>query len=492
MDTENVSTRFLVGGRLVSASGTDTIPTRDPARDRRLAEVPVATEDDVDDAITAARAAFEAGWRDSDPSDRAAVLRAVADCFRDHAEELTDVEVANNGSTRSLLRDDVDLAIDWLDYYAGLTRELTGKTMDTPGNTLNLTRREPRGVVVGVVPFNHPLLFLAGRIAAALAAGNTLVVKPSEKTPLSALQFATYLADDDRIPDGVVNVIAGGAATGEALTSHGDVDMVTFTGSVPVGRAVMQNAAAQVTPVMLELGGKNPIVVFPDVGVDRAVEGAVQAMAFSWQGQSCGSGSRAFVHASMVEEFVEETAAAFEEVTVGDPQDPDSDMGAMVSEDHYERVRSRIEDGRESGARLVTGGEPADVEGLDGFFVRPTLFADVPEDATLATEEIFGPVLSVFAWEDYEDLVERVNDVDYGLTASVWTDSLRDAMETAERIEAGYVWVNDHGPHYLGTPFGGVKQSGIGKKHCMEELEAHTQVKNVNVNLGNTDWGWSE
>jgi betaine-aldehyde dehydrogenase len=492
MDREDVNTKILVGGELVTASGATTIPTRDPARDKHLADVPTATDRDVDDAIRAARTAFESGWRSSDPAERAAALRAIADCFRDHAEKLTDLEVANNGSTRDLLRDDIDLAVEWLEYYAGLTRELTGETMDTPGNTINFTRREPRGVVVGIVPFNHPLLFFAGRIAAALATGNTIVIKPSEKTPLSTLAFAEYLALEDRVPDGVVNVIAGGAETGEALTGHGDVDMVTFTGSVPVGREVMKNAAAHVSPVMLELGGKNPIVVFPDVDVDRAVEGAVQAMAFSWQGQSCGSGSRAFVHASMVEEFVERTAAAFEEVTVGDPNDPDSDMGAMVSEDHYERVLSRIENGRESGARLVTGGEAADVVGLDGYFIRPTLFTDVPEESTLATEEIFGPVLSVFVWDDYEDLIERVNDVDYGLTASIWTDSLRDAMETADRVEAGYVWVNDHGPHYLGTPFGGVKQSGIGKKHCMEELQAHTQVKNVNVNLGNTDWGWTE
>jgi betaine-aldehyde dehydrogenase len=492
MEIESPSTRFLVGGALHTASGTDTIETSDPASGRTLAAVPVATQADVDDAVAAARDAFEGGWRTTDPADRAAVLRAIADCFRGHAEALTDLEVANNGSTRSLLRGDIDLAADWLEYYAGLTRELTGDTMDTPGHTLNFTRREPRGVVAGIVPFNHPLLFFAGRVAAALAAGNTLVLKPSEQTPLSTLAFAELLAEDNRVPDGVVNVIAGGAATGEALTGHAGVDMVTFTGSVGVGKAVMENAAANVVPVMLELGGKNPIVVFPDVGVDRAVEGAVKAMAFSWQGQSCGSGSRAFVHESLVDEFIERTAAAFDDVTVGDPMDPTSDMGAMVSQAHAERVLGRIADGRERGARLVTGGEPATVEGLDGSFVRPTLFADVPEESALATEEIFGPVLSVFAWDDYDDLIERVNSVEYGLTASIWTDSLRDAMETAERVDAGYVWVNDHGPHYLGTPFGGVKRSGIGKKHCMEELEAHTRVKNVNVNLGNTRWGWSE
>lgn len=492
MESESPSTRFLVGGALYSPDRPDKIETSDPARGDQLAAVPVATRADVDEAVAAARAAFEEGWGTTDPAERAGVLRAIADCYREHAEALTEIEVANNGSTRALLRGDIDLAADWLEYYAGLTRELTGETMETPGHTLNFTRREPRGVVAGIVPFNHPLLFFAGRVAGALAAGNTLVLKPSEQTPLSTLAVAELLAEDDRVPDGVVNVIAGGAATGEALTGHPDVDMVTFTGSVGVGKAVMGNAAANVVPVMLELGGKNPIVVFPDVGIDRAVEGTVKAMAFSWQGQSCGSGSRAFVHESLVDEFVERTAAAFDVVTVGDPMDPTSDMGAMVSEAHYDRVLGRIVDGRESGARLVTGGEPATVEGLDGYFVRPTLFADVPEDSTLATEEIFGPVLSVFAWADYDDLVERVNGVEYGLTASIWTDSLRDAMETAERVDAGYVWINDHGPHYLGTPFGGVKRSGIGKKHCMEELEAHTRVKNVNVNLANTEWGWSE
>lgn len=492
MAKEKVNTQFLIGGELTSANGTAKISTRDPARDEHLADVPVANDLDIDHAVQAARSAFELGWRNSDPSERVAALRTVADCFRNHAEELIDLEVANNGSTRELLRADVDLAVEWLEYYAGLTREITGETMDTPGNTINFTRREPRGVVVGIVPFNHPLLFLAGRIAAALATGNTIVIKPSEKTPLSTLAFAEYLATEDCVPDGILNVIAGGAETGEALVGHDGVDMVTFTGSVPVGREVLKNAAAHVSPVMLELGGKNPIVVFPDIDIDRAVGGAVQAMAFSWQGQSCGSGSRAFVHTSMVDEFVKRTAAAFEEITVGNPNNPNNDMGAMVSEDHFQRVLTQIEEGRKSGARLVAGGVPADVTDLNGHFVRPTLFADVPEDSSLAKKEIFGPVLSVFVWEEYENLIDRVNNVEYGLTASIWTDSLRDAMETANRIEAGYVWVNDHGPHYLGTPFGGVKQSGIGKKHCMEELKSHSQIKNVNVNLGNTDWGWTE
>jgi betaine-aldehyde dehydrogenase len=252
----------------------------------------------------------------------------------------------------------------------------------------------------------------------------------------------------------------------------------------------MASAAKTVSPVTLELGGKNPSIIFPDVGVDRAIEGCVEGMSLPWQGQSCGSGSRILVHEDVHDQVATGVAARFEALTVGDPTKAETEMGAMVSKDHYERVLSFIEAGKSSGADLLTGGEPATVAGKEGYYIQPTVFDNVSPDSTIAQEEIFGPVVSIIPWSDYDEMLAVANGTDYGLTASVWTDNLRTAHETARRLESGYVWVNQHGPHYMGTPFGGFKQSGIGRLHCMEELYEHTQAKNVNIQLDNSDWSW--
>ena len=486
------NTDFLIGGEPVESSSDRAIETFDPARGEHLATVPAATEEEVDLAVDAAKTQFQEEWRDTEPDRRAEVIRRIAAVFREHRSELTDIEVRNNGSTRNSMGDDVIKAAERLEYFAGLVHEINGETLETPGNTVNFTLREPIGVVATIIPFNHPLSFLGSRIGPALAAGNTIVIKPSEQTPLSALAVAELLADDDAIPDGVVNIVAGDAETGEQLTTHEDVGMVSFVGSDAAGEAVMKSAAENISPVLLELGGKNPSIVFPDADLDDAITGCASGMNLSWQGQSCGSGSRVLVHEDIHDEVVEGLVEQFESVTVGMPNDENADMGALVSRRHYEDVLEYIEIGKQSDAELVTGGEPANIGDGDGYFIKPTIFDEVDPDSRIAQEEIFGPVLSIITWSDYEEMIEIANGVDYGLTASVWTNNLRTGLETVKRIDAGYVWINQHGPHFRGTPYGGVKRSGIGRTDCLQEALDHTRQKNVNVQLDRSQWDWNK
>ena len=480
---------LLIGGELVEPDSAETDLTKDPVRGEVLAAVPRANEKDVNKAMEAAREAFEDGWRFSDASERSIVLREIADIVEDNAGEIVDIDIANNGSIKAIFEQDVGLATGWLRYYAGLTREIKGDTMDTPGNTLNFTVREPRGVVAGIVPFNHPFMFAISKIAASLATGNTLVLKPSEYTPLSALALAEYLADAD-IPDGIINIVTGGGLTGAAMSEHEKVDMIDFQGSAPTGKKIMESAASSVSPVSLELGGKNPSIVFPDIDVERAANGCVAGMNLDRQGQSCGSGSRILVHEDIHDELTDQVVAQFERTTVGDPTEPETEMGAMVSEPHYERVLKFLDEAKQSEAVLRTGGGPLDVSGLDGYFIEPTVFDEVPPETRIAHEEVFGPAVSIIPWSDYDEMLAIANGTDYGLAASIWTDNLRTAHETARRLEAGYIWVNQHGRHYMGTPFGGYEESGIGRLHCLQELYEHTEAKNINIRLGNSDWQW--
>ena len=274
------------------------------------------------------------------------------------------------------------------------------------------------------------------------------------------------------------------------MSEHDEVDMIGLVGSVPTGRKVMESAAQSLSPVSLELGGKNPSIVFPDADVDTAAAGCAAGMNLDRQGQSCGSGSRILVHEDIHEELADRVVETFGNTAVGDPMEPETEMGAMVSRSHYDRVLEMIEDAKDSGAVLRTGGGPKEVEGLDGYFVEPTVFDEVSPDDRIAQQEVFGPVVSIIPWSDYEEMIEIANGVNYGLTASVWTDNLRTAHETVRRLEAGYVWVNQHGRHYMGTPFGGYKQSGIGRLHCLEEMYDYTETKNVNIQIDNSGWDW--
>lgn len=473
-----VEDRMYIDGAFVE--GDQTFPTSHPATGAHIADVPVASPEQVDEAVRAAQRASDE-WRDVEVAERRARVLQLADAIEAAAPTLTNLDVADNGSCISKMADDAGKAAEVMRYFAGLATELKGQTIPSEGETIDYTVREPYGAVAGIIPFNHPASFAAKKIAPAVVAGNGIVIKPSEYTPLSALYIAKIVDDLATFPDGLVNVVTGAGEVGAELVAHEGVGMVTMVGSAATGKKVMKGAADHLAPVLLELGGKNPTIVFPDADLDEAAAGAVGGMSLRWQGQSCGSGSRLLVHEDVYDEVVSKVVAGFEEIRVGDPFDESSSMGSIVSEPQFEKVTSYIRTAKAEGGTLLTGGEVIE-EYEDGLFVQPTMF-EVTPDMTVANEEIFGPVLSVLRWSDYDELIDLANSVDYGLTASVWTNDLRTAHRTVSRLEAGYTWVNQHGSHYIGAPFGGYKQSGIGKNESLQELLDHTREKNVNLNL---------
>jgi betaine-aldehyde dehydrogenase len=374
------------------------------------------------------------------------------------------------------------IAAAQLDFFAGLVTEMKGASIPMGPHAVNFSVREPVGVVARIVPFNHPFMFAAGKSAAPLAAGNAIVIKPPEQAPLSALRLAELL--DGLLPAGVFNVVPGDRDTGAALAAHRDVAMVAIIGSVAAGRAVMQAASATVKPVLLELGGKNALIAYPDADADEVAAGVVAGMNFTWCGQSCGSTSRAFVHASIYDAVLERVRTRVGAFVPGIATDPATTMGAIVSRAQLERVLDYVEVGKREGARLLYGGRrPDDPRLAGGFFVEPTVFADVTPAMRIAREEIFGPVLSILEWSDEARMLDDVNAVEYGLTCSIWTRDLATAHRTAMAVQAGYVWINDVGKHFLGAPFGGIKQSGFGREECLEEMLRFTQEKNIHVNL---------
>jgi len=475
---------ILVGGELRGARDGETIEVTNPATGEAIGTVPRCREADVDDAVAAARAAF-AGWRATNPLERAARLGALADAITEHAEELAMLDVLENGSPIREMRGDAFAAAAQLRYFAGLALALRGETIPGEADRLNYTLMEPFGVVGRIVPFNHPLMFAAGRAAAPLIAGNTLVVKPSEHTSTSALALAELASE--LLPPGVFNVVTGyGEEAGDALVTHRDVRRIAFTGSAEVGRAIQRRAATHVVKtVTLELGGKNPIVVFADADIEAAIAGALRGMNFTWQGQSCGSTSRLLVHSSLHGEFVYRLGERMDAMRSGPPQEEQTETGAIVHRRQYEKVLSYLAIGREEGARVVAGGGPPDDPRLaNGLFVRPTLFDGVAPGSRLAQEEIFGPVLAAMGFETYEQALAIANGVSLGLTASAYTSDLGVAHRFARDVQAGYVWVNDTAKHIPGTAFGGVKDSGVGREEGAEELASYAQVKNVNVSFG--------
>ena len=458
------------------------VDTLNPARDEALARVADGDAADADAAVRAAQQAFE-GWRRLAPLERAAIMKRAAAILRDNAEELAMLDALNTGNPVAEMVSDARVAAGSLDYFAGLVTELKGETIPMASNLLNYTVREPLGVVARIVAYNHPLMFAGAKIAAPLAAGNTVVVKAAEQAPLSALKMAELIGGV--FPPGVLNVLAGGRDCGQALSTHPRVRKVTLIGSVPTGKAIMRAAADTLKPVLLELGGKNALIAYPDADVDKVIAGAVRGMNFTWAGQSCGSTSRVFLHESIHDRVLDGIVTLVaQKHRPGVPTDWSTTMGPLVSRAQFEKVLRYIAWGKDDGARLVTGGgQPQDPALAKGYFVEPTVFADVTSSMRIAREEIFGPVLSVFRWSDEGQLFRDVNAVEYGLTASIWTRDLRTAHQAASRVEAGYVWINNAGPHFLGAPFGGVKQSGIGREESFSELLEFTQTKNVNVNL---------
>lgn len=469
-------------GQWQPAHGQNHLDAFNPSTGELLASLPVAEPDEVDAAVRAAAQAFPS-WRRTPPLERARMLRLAAARIRDKAADLALIDAASCGNPVKAMLFDAEIAATQLEYFAGLVLEIKGETIPTGNGSLNYTQREPLGVVARIFPFNHPFMFAAGKIAAPLAAGNTVVIKPPEQAPLSTLCLMELLADV--FPPGVLNCVLGGRDTGAALTAHPAVAAVGLIGSVPAGRAVLAATAHDMKHTLLELGGKNAMIVFPDADFERAVAGAVRGMNFTWCGQSCGSTSRLFVHASLHDRFVQALVERIaREHRPGIATDPATTMGALASRAQYQRTLDYIAIAQQEGATLACGGRHPDDPALQqGWFVEPTIFTDVRPDMRIAQEEVFGPVLSVLRWDDEDALLEAVNGVDFGLTASIWTQDLVTAHHTASRIQAGYIWVNDCSSHFIGAPFGGYKRSGKGREESKEELFEFTQLKNVNVSM---------
>jgi acyl-CoA reductase-like NAD-dependent aldehyde dehydrogenase len=472
---------MLIGGELRGSSSGETIDAVNPATGAVLGRIPRATAADVDDAVRAAADAFPA-WRATAATERGRLLTALADRLIECKEELAYLDALDNGSPIRGLRTDVEIGAAELRYFAGLALQARGETIPTTHGRLNYTLREPWGVVGRIVPFNHPLLFATMKIGAPLVTGNTLVLKPSEHTSLSALRLAEEF--QRVLPPGVINVVTGyGREAGDALVAHPAVRRMAFIGLAETGRRILARAAeVTIKTITLELGGKNPIVVFPDADLDLAIDGVVQGMNLNFQGQSCGSTSRLLVHESIHADFVERLQARLEAIRIGLPTSEDSQMGTMINRPQLEKVEGYIRLGRNDGFRLVTGGsKPDNPELANGFFIRPALFDDVSPGSRLEQEEIFGPVLATLPFGRSEDALAIANAIPLGLTASIFTRDLERAHAFARDVQAGYVWVNDSGPHFLGTPFGGFKDSGLGREEEAEELLSYTQTKNVNV-----------
>jgi betaine-aldehyde dehydrogenase len=470
-----------IGGQWVSAASGAVLESVDPTTEQVLASFPDGAAEDVDRAVAAAREAAPA-WRALGWRRRAVLLRELSARVAAQADQLARLDVRDSGNPLSGMRTDLSSTCDEIDYYAGIASQTGGTTGPAATDTMSWTEREPYGVVGRIVPFNHPFKFAAGKSAAPLAAGNAVVVKPGEQTSLSALELARIAADV--LPAGVLNVVTGrGSTVGAALVAHPDVPRIAFTGSVPSGRAVLRGAAEEIKHVSLELGGKNPIVVFPDVDPVRAARAAVAGMNIArCTGQSCGSTSRLFVHDDVREPFLEALVARLSELRIGDPMDEATEVGPLAFRSHYDRVMSYVDSGRRDGATLLHGGKrPASQP--RGFFVEPAVFTDVDDGMAIAREEIFGPVMSVLSWRDWDDVVARANATRLGLTANVWTNDVSTAIRTARALEAGYVYVNGNGRRPTGMPFGGWKNSGLGKENGVEELLSYTREKSVTVTL---------
>jgi len=469
---------LFIGGRWVSPIGHGHFASINPSNMEKLADIPAASEADVEVAVAAAKNGFKE-WSRVPIKERARCLELLADRIEQHADELALLDAVDSGNAIVGMRGDMTWTADWFRYCAGLVTEIKGETSSQGARHLNLTRRQPFGVVAKINPFNHPFRFCAEKAAAPLAAGNSVVIKGSEQAPLSSLRLGELC--EDIFPAGVVNIITGDGKVGSALVRHPDVRRIGFVGSVPTGRIIAQEAAAGLKRVSLELGGKNPIIIFPDADPRKAALAAIKGMNMNRQGQSCSSTSRVFVHASLHKEVTSELVKIAEALPIGAPWLKQNDVGPIVSQRQFDRIMGLIASAKAEGAQLLTGGgKPSDPSLAGGLFIAPTVFDGVMPAMRIGHEEIFGPVMSVMTWDNYEDMLEKANGVEYGLTAAIVTNDLAQAMETADRIEAGYVWINSSG-RYIGAPYGGWKQSGIGEEECFDEIVSYTQVKNINM-----------
>ncbi|CAK7214868.1 hypothetical protein SCUCBS95973_002281 [Sporothrix curviconia] len=463
--------------------------TVNPGTGRVLFAVAQASAKDVDTAVTAAHKAFLT-WRTTSAEDRAGYLRRAGAIIREHASTLALLDSLNTGNPVAEMARDARVGAHYMDYFGGLIPMVRGETIPLAADNFHYTVREPLGVVGRIIAYNHPLLF-AAKMAAPLAAGNTVVIKPPDQAPVSCLRLAELLADV--FPPGVLSILPGGPACGKALATHALVKKITLIGSVPTGKAIQRAAADTLKPTLFELGGKNALIAFPDADLDKLVAGVVAGMNFTWAGQSCGSTSRVFLHASHHDEVVRRVVDAVQaRFRPGVPTDPATTMGSVIDKTAYDRVLGFIESAHAEGATLACGGKPPALAGLSeankaiagGYFIEPTIFTDVQPHMRIAREEIFGPVMSVFRWSEEADVIQQANSTPYGLTAAVFTENMAVAQRTVAQLEAGFIWVNQVSKHFVGVPFGGFKESGSGREECLEELLSFTQTKSVNIFLG--------
>ena len=480
--------KMFVNGEWVASNSGKTFPVCDPSTEEVVAQVPEADAKDVDRAVAAAKSAFEDGpWSQTTAQDRGRILHKLADKIRAEAAKLAEIEARNCGKPIVEAEYDINDVATCFEYYAGLANKITGHVNPVPDNALSLSMKEPVGVAGQIIPWNYPLLMAAWKLAPALAAGCTCVLKPAEQTPLTALEMANWF-EEVGLPPGVVNIVTGfGESAGAPLVRHPDVNKIAFTGSVQVGKIIMRDAAETVKRVTLELGGKSPNIFFADADFEAAIDGALFGV-FINQGEVCSAGSRVLVEQKIYSKFVEAMTEKAKKIKLGSPMRRDTKMGPLVSKEQYERVRSYQDIGKKEAKVAIGGGRPAGF--AKGYYVEPTIFYDVDNSARISREEIFGPVCAVIPFKDEKDALRIANDTPYGLAAAVWSRDIYKALRMVKAIRAGIVWVNHMQPTYVEAPWGGYKQSGFGRELGPSGIEEYLETKQVHINLNEQPIGW--
>ena len=472
---------FKIKGTYVNGqwmNNPNTYEVTNPSNGEKLCDVPISDNEELELAVQSAAKAQKV-WAKKSLNQRVDALLKLCTRIEERAEEFALIDSYDAGNALTGMRKDVTMSIENIKYFCGLVREVKGETFSMEPKHLNFTRYQPYGVVLKINPFNHPFRFCVEKIAAPLLMGNSLIIKNSEQAPISPLKWCELLKDI--FPDGLINVVTGGPEGGSYLVKHPLIKRIGVISSVNTGIAVNKDAAPYLKNVSLELGGKNPLMVFDDADPEFAADLAIKGMNLSRQGQSCSSTSRVLVHKSLKDDFVKHLVEKAKKIPVGLPWIETNEIGPIVSKRQFDKVMEYIEAGKKEGAKLVLGGDnPKDPELKNGFFINPTIFTDVKPEMTIAKEEIFGPVISILTWESYEELIEIANSTLYGLTAMIATNSLSNAMKAAEEIEAGYVWINTFG-RYSGAPYGGWKLSGLGVEECFDEMKSYAKLKNINM-----------